>query len=53
MVRFAVEIPENLNKEFRIRVIQIYGSKKGVITKAVIEAIQMWIKEKKLLTKKI
>jgi hypothetical protein len=45
MVRFAVEIPEELNKEFRIKVIQRYGSEKGSVTKATTEAIRLWIKE--------
>jgi hypothetical protein len=52
MPRFAVEIPEELNKEFRIKVIEAYGSEKGSITKAVIEAIKLWIREKESLSKK-
>jgi hypothetical protein len=52
MVRFAVEIPEDLNREFRIKVIQVFGSKKGSITKAVTEALRLWIKEREVPPKK-
>jgi len=44
MARFALDIPDNLNKEFRIKVLKKYGSKKGALTEAIIEAMQLWLK---------
>jgi hypothetical protein len=45
MARFTVEIPEDLHKEFRIRVIEVYGTEKGAITRAVIDALRLWLKQ--------
>ncbi len=28
MLRLAVDMPDDLNKEFRVRVVEIYGSQK-------------------------
>jgi hypothetical protein len=38
-------MPDDLNREFRIRVAEIYGSKKGAVTHAVQDAIKTWLKE--------
>jgi len=46
MARFTIEIPDDLHKEFRIRVIEVYGTEKGAITKAIVEAIRVWLKQK-------
>ncbi len=45
MPRFAVDMPDDLNREFRIRVAEIYDSEKGAVTKAVQDAIRVWLKE--------
>ncbi len=45
MPRFAVDMPDDLNKEFRIRVAEIYSSKKGAVTHAVQDAIKVWLRE--------
>jgi len=46
MARLMVEIPDELDKKFRIKVIEIYGSKRGVLGKAVAEALELWLKTK-------
>ena len=46
MARFTIEIPDDLHKEFRIRVIEVYGTERGAITKAITEAIRFWLKQK-------
>jgi hypothetical protein len=52
MAKFSIIIPDDLHKEFRIRVIEVYGTEKGSITKAVIEALRLWLKQKEPPTKK-
>lgn len=45
MVLYA-EIDESLEKTFRKKVIDIYGSSKGALKRAVEEAIGTWLKQK-------
>jgi len=52
MARFTVEIPEDLHKEFRIRVIEVYGTEKGAITRAVIDALRLWLRQREPPAKK-
>lgn len=52
MARFVVDIPDDLNKEFRIKIIETYGTEKGSLTKAIKEAIRLWLKEKEVPSKK-
>lgn len=42
----AVNIPPELYKAFRGKIIERFGGKKGDVAKAVIEAIELWIKAK-------
>jgi hypothetical protein len=44
MARFVIDIPADLNEEFRIRVLKKYGSKKGAFTQAITEAIRLWLR---------
>jgi hypothetical protein len=46
MARFTIELPEDLHREFRIRVIELFGTEKGAITKATVEAIRMWLRQR-------
>jgi len=46
MARLCVEIPDELDKRFRVKVAEIYGGKKGKISEAVAEAIRLWLEEK-------
>jgi hypothetical protein len=52
MAKFSIAIPDDLHKEFRIRVIEVYGTEKGAITKAVIDALRLWLKQAGLPAKK-
>ena len=52
MAKFSIVIPDDLHKQFRIRVIEVYGTEKGAITKAVIEALRVWLKQSEPTTKK-
>jgi len=52
MPRFAIELPDALNREFRIRIAELYGSKRGAVTDAINEAVKLWLKETKRTQKK-
>ena len=52
MAKFSIEIPDDLHKEFRIRVIEVYGTEKGAITRAVIDALRLWLKQKEAAPKR-
>ena len=38
------EIDKELEKKFRIKVVERYGVQKGAVTKALEEAIKLWLK---------
>ena len=40
-----LDMPDDLNREFRIRVAEIYGSEKGSVAHAVQDAIKTWLRE--------
>jgi len=40
-----VRINDELEKKFRKRVLDVYGVKKGALSKAVEEAIKLWLKK--------
>ncbi len=52
MARFTIEMPDDLHKEFRMRVIELYATEKGAVTKAVVDAIRLWLKQKEVPSKK-
>jgi metal-responsive CopG/Arc/MetJ family transcriptional regulator len=43
MSRLVLTVPEELEKRFRDAVYKRYGMKKGNISKAVREALELWI----------
>ena len=45
--KIIVEISDELDKDFRKTIIQVYGFKQGNLKKAIIEALQMWIDKQK------
>ena len=53
MGRIDVILPEDLEEEFRTEVFKSKGMKKGNITAAIIDAIQMWMKEERKKRKKV
>ena len=45
MGRLDVLLPDELEREFRIQVATRLGGTKGAISKAVAEALRLWMKE--------
>lgn len=41
-----VTIPTELAKEFRAEILEVYGVERGALSKAVAEAIRLWLKQK-------
>jgi metal-responsive CopG/Arc/MetJ family transcriptional regulator len=52
MMRVTFVLPDDLGKEFRVRVIERYGNEKGALSRAIAEAIRLWIREKEAPVKK-
>ncbi len=46
MGRLDAIIPDDLDHELRIRVAELYGGERGALSKAVTEAIRLWLKQK-------
>jgi len=42
-VKISVKLPDELDKRFRHAIIERLGSRKGALSTAVIEAIELWI----------
>jgi len=43
MARMTIQLSDKLDKKFRLRVLMLKGSKKGVLGKAVSEALELWL----------
>lgn len=43
MGRICVEIPGELEKQLRLKTVERLGGKKGDLSKAVEEAVSMWV----------
>ena len=46
MGRISVDLPDELEKQFRIKTVQKFGGKKGDLSRAVEDAIKTWIVKK-------
>ncbi len=46
MRRLDVIVPEDLERELRIRVAELFSGERGAVSKAVTEAIRLWLKQK-------
>jgi len=46
MSRISVELPDELEKQLRIKTVLKFGGKKGDLSRAVEEAIKTWIEKK-------
>ena len=46
MGRISVDLPDELEKQLRIRTVERLGGKKGDLSKAVEEAVRTWIAKK-------
>jgi len=47
MGRICVDIPDDLERKLRLKVIERFGGKKGDLSRAVEEAIKKWVAEEK------
>lgn len=52
MAKVNIVIPDDVLRELRHAVIERYGGEKGSLSKAVTEAIQLWLKQKEPPSKK-
>jgi len=43
MGRIGVDLPDELEKQLRIKTVERFGGKKGDLSRAVEEAVKMWI----------
>jgi hypothetical protein len=46
MGRISVDLPDELEKQLRIKTVQKFGGKKGDLSRAVEDAIKTWIIKK-------
>ena len=46
MGRISVYLPDSLEKQLRLKTVETFGGKKGDLTRAVEQAVRMWIAKK-------
>ncbi len=46
MGRVSVDLPDELEKQLRFKTVEIFGGKKGDLSRAVEEAVKTWINKK-------
>jgi hypothetical protein len=46
MGRISVDIPNELEKQLRMRTVEKFGGKKGDLSRAIEEAVKTWIAKK-------
>jgi hypothetical protein len=46
MGRISVDLPDELEKQLRLKTVEKFGGKKGDLTRAVEDAIKTWIVKK-------
>jgi hypothetical protein len=46
MGRISVDLPDELEKQLRIKTVERFGGKKGDLSRAVEEAVKTWILKK-------
>jgi len=46
MGRISIDLPDELEKQFRFKTVERFGGKKGDLSRAVEEAIKTWITKK-------
>ena len=47
MGRISAELPDELEKELRLKTIERFGGKKGDLSRAVEEAVKIWVTNEK------
>ena len=45
MGRISVDLPDELEKQLRLKTVEKFGGKKGDLQKAVEEAVERWVTE--------
>jgi len=45
MARMTIQLSDELDKKFRLRVLMLKGTKKGVLGETVAEALDLWLEE--------
>lgn len=45
MGKVVFVLPDELERKFRMRIVERYGGKKGALSKAVSEAIKLWLRQ--------
>jgi len=46
MGRISIDLPDELEKQLRLKTVEKFGGKKGDLSRAVEEAVKMWTAEK-------
>jgi len=46
MGRISVDLPDELEKQLRLKTVERFGGKKGDLSRAIEEAIKTWITKK-------
>ncbi|MGD0070451.1 MAG: ribbon-helix-helix domain-containing protein [Candidatus Bathyarchaeia archaeon] len=46
MGRISVDLPDELEKQLRLKTVERFGGKKGDLSKAIEEAVRKWIAKK-------
>jgi hypothetical protein len=46
MGRISVDIPDELEKQLRLKTVEKFGGKKGDLSRAIQEAVKTWITQK-------
>ncbi len=46
MGRISVDLPDDLEKELRLKTVERFGGKKGDLSRAVGEAVKTWVAKK-------
>lgn len=46
MGRISVDLPDELEKQLRLKTVEMFGGKKGDLSKAVIQAVKTWVSYK-------
>ncbi len=52
MARLNLILPDELVRDLRMKVLEVYDAEKGALSKAVAEAIRLWLRQKESPAKK-
>ena len=52
MARLNIMLPDDLAKQLRLRAIELYDGEKGALSKAIADAVTLWLKQNEPSTRK-